>query len=65
MENKELKNNKIGRPKFIANVQQLHNLYKKIENKELTNEEAWNIAKCGKTKWYELKNLYCRTGGTK
>lgn len=33
MENKELKNNKIGRPKFIANVQQLHNLYKKLKIK--------------------------------
>ncbi len=52
MENKEFK---IGRPAYQPDEQLLKELYKRIENKELKNTEAWRIAGCGKTKWYEIK----------
>ena len=54
----KLKNKKVGRPKYIPKVSQLRELYKKIESKEITNEQGWRIAKCGKTKWYQLKRKY-------
>lgn len=52
---KNLKNRKLGRKPYIPNEQLLKELYIKISNKELKNSEAWRIAGCGKTKWYELK----------
>ena len=42
----KLKNKKVGRKKYQPNIKQLQYLYKKIENKEITNEQGWRIAKC-------------------
>ena len=42
----KLKNKKVGRPKYHPKISQLQDLYKKIENKEITNEQGWRIAKC-------------------
>lgn len=39
MENKKLKKSKIGRKPYIANKTLLKELYIKIKNKEITNEE--------------------------
>lgn len=39
MENKKLKKSKIGRKPYIANKKLLKELYVKIKNKEITNEE--------------------------
>ena len=54
MKNLKLKN-KIGRPKYIPDNALLKELFEKVDKKSLTNSEAWHIAGCGKTKWYELK----------
>lgn len=43
---KNLKNKRIGRPKYIADEELLKKLYIKIKNKELTNAKAWQIAGC-------------------
>lgn len=51
-------NKRKGRPQYIPNPIQLKELYQKIDNKELTNEEAWKIAGCKKTIWYNLKRKY-------
>lgn len=56
----KLKNKKVGRPKYQPNIKQLKELYRKVEEKTITNEQGWRLAKCGKTKWYELKKLYYR-----
>lgn len=46
MKNEKLKNKKsVGRPPYIENMTKLRELYLKVENKELTNEKAWNIAR--------------------
>lgn len=45
MENKKLKKSKIGRKPYIANKNLLKELFIKIENKEITNAEAWTIAR--------------------
>ena len=58
MENKKLKNKKVGRPKYVANLDLLQRLYKQVAEKTITNEEAWHIAKCKKTLWYKMKKLY-------
>jgi len=58
MENQNLKIKKVGRPAYIPNKKQLKELYKKIDNKELTNEDGWKIAGCKKTIWYQLKKEY-------
>ena len=57
MENKKLKKSKngVGRPKYVADVEQLRQLFKQVSEKAITNEEGWNIANCHKTKWYQLK----------
>ena len=39
METKKLKKSKIGRKPYIANKKLLKELYVKIKNKEITNEE--------------------------
>lgn len=57
MKNKKLKNKKRGRPKYVPNIEKLRELYKKIDNNELTNEQCWKIARlsvrpCG-LKWSE------------
>ncbi len=57
MENKNIKKSK-GRPKYQPNIGQLKDLFKQVTDKTITNEEAWRIAHCGKTKWYQLKKLY-------
>lgn len=44
MENKKLKKSKIGRKPYIADVKMLQELYIKIRNKELTNEERLEIS---------------------
>lgn len=43
MENKKLKIKKIGRRPYIADVKKLQELYVKIRNKEITNEERLAI----------------------
>ncbi len=55
MKNQNLKNNRKGRPKYIENTILIKELIKKIEKNEIKNSEAWRIAGCGKTKWFELK----------
>lgn len=54
----KLKNSKIGRPKYQPNIKQLQKLYRQVANKTITNEEAWILAHCKKTKWYQLKKKY-------
>ena len=54
----KLKNNRVGRPKYILNLDLLQKLYNQVEENKITNEEAWNIAKCKKTLWYKMKKLY-------
>lgn len=44
MENKNIKKSK-GRPAYIPNFSQLKELYKRIDNKEITNEQGWQIAR--------------------
>lgn len=50
-----MKNKKIGRPKYQPNIEQLQDLFKQVAEKTITNEEGWKLAKCKKTKWYEIK----------
>lgn len=57
MENINIKRLK-GRPKFEPKIEELKELFKQVENKTMTNEEAWKLAKCHKTKWYELKKKF-------
>ncbi len=47
MENLKIKKSK-GRPQYIPNIEQLKELYKKIDNKEITNEQGWNLARLQK-----------------
>lgn len=54
----KLKNKKVGRPQYIVNLKLLQKLYKQVEENKLTNEQAWNIAKCKKTLWYKMKKVY-------
>lgn len=58
MENKKLKNKKVGRPKYKPNLDQLQELFTQVAEKTITNEEGWKLAKCKKTKWFELKKKY-------
>lgn len=51
----KLKNKKVGRPKYQPEVSQLKELYKKIESKEITNEQGWQIAKCRQNKVVSIK----------
>ena len=46
----KLKNKKIGRKAYIADTKLLKELYVKIANKEITNEQGWRIAKCRQDK---------------
>ena len=47
MENKKLKNSKngVGRPKYVADVEQLRKLFKQVSEKAITNEEGWKLAR--------------------
>lgn len=54
----KLKIKKIGRPKYQPNIEQLQELFKQVAEKTITNEEGWILAKCKKTKWFELKRKY-------
>ncbi len=54
----KLKNKKIGRPEYKPNIKQLKKLYDEIRKGNITNEQAWNKAKCHKTLWYKLKRRY-------
>ncbi len=54
----KLKNKKVGRPKYVADLGLLRKLYKEVKENKITNEEAWNIAKCKKTLWYKMKKVY-------
>ena len=56
MEN--LKNKTVGRPKYQPQMEKLQELYRKGAEKTITNEQGWHIARCGKTKWYQLKKKY-------
>jgi hypothetical protein len=47
MENKNIKKSK-GRPQYVPDFNQLKELYEKIDNKELTNEQGWNLARLQK-----------------
>ena len=58
MENIKLKKNKIGRPKYQPNIEQLKKLYAEIKKGSITNEKACQKANCHKTKWFELKKKY-------
>lgn len=55
----KLKNKKSkGRPKFVLDTKQLRQLYVKVKNKELTNEQAWTLAGCKHSLWYKLKKKF-------
>ena len=58
MENLKIKKNKIGRLKYIPNLKQLKELYKKIESKEITNEERLANSRLWQNKmvWIKEKN---------
>ena len=61
MENIKIKksNKGVGRPKYQPNIEQLQELYKKVRNKEITNEirlADWHGIH--KTLWFELKKKY-------
>lgn len=43
MENKNIKKSKIGRKPYVADTKLLKELYIKIKNKEITNEERLEI----------------------
>lgn len=58
MENIKTNKRSKGRPQYIPDFEQLKKLYKQVKDKTITNEEAWNLAKCHKTKWYELKKKF-------
>lgn len=58
MKSKNLKNKKVGRPKYQPNIEQLQNLFKQVAEKTIKNEQGWILAKCKKTKWFELKRKY-------
>lgn len=47
MKNEELKNKKsVGRPPYIIkDIKQLQDLILKVSNKELSNEQAWKLAR--------------------
>ena len=55
----KLKNKKSkGRPQFVPDTKQLRQLFIKVKNKELTNEQAWMLAGCKHSKWFQLKKKY-------
>lgn len=54
METKKLKKSKIGRKPYIANKKLLKELYVKIANKEITNEERLANSKMS-VKHYGIK----------
>lgn len=58
MENIKINKRSKGRPQYIPNIEQLKVLIKQVTDKTITNEEAWKLAKCHKTKWYELKKKF-------
>lgn len=43
MENKEKLN--VGRPKYKPNKKLLKNLFKQVEDKTITNEQGWILAR--------------------
>lgn len=45
MENKKTSKRSKGRPKYIADIPKLKELYKRIDNKEITNEQGWQMAR--------------------
>lgn len=57
MENEKLKRS-VGRPQYVVDIEQLQELFKQVEDKTITNEQGWLLAKCKKTKWFELKRKY-------
>lgn len=54
----KLKKKSKGRPKYVPDTRILRQLYIKVRNKELTNAEAWEIAGCKHSLWFELKKKY-------
>ena len=49
MENINIKRLK-GRPQYIPKIEELKELFTQVENKTMTNEEAWNLARLQKNK---------------
>ena len=39
------KNSKIGRPRYIPNNDLIKKLIKQVNNKKITNSEAWELAR--------------------
>lgn len=58
----KLKNKKVGRKPYIADTKLLKDLYIKIANKEITNEQGWKIARLQKNIMVQDEK---RTGGKK
>ncbi len=52
-----MENKKRGRPMYKIDVKLLNELIKKVNNKEISNKEAYYMAKCGKTKWFQIKKM--------
>lgn len=46
----KLKNKKAGRPKYLPNIEQLMELYQQVEEKTITNEQGWILARLQKNK---------------
>ena len=53
----KLKNKKAGRPKYQPNIEQLQQLFKQVEDKTITNEEAWNLARLSKDQMVQNKEF--------
>lgn len=58
----KLKNKKVGRKPYIADTKLLKDLYIKIANKEITNEQGWKIARLQKNIMVQAEK---GTGGKK
>lgn len=54
----KLKKKSKGRPQYVPDAKQLRQLFIKVKNKEITNQQAWTLAGCKHSKWFELKKKY-------
>lgn len=63
MENKNTSKRSKGRPKYIVDIPKLQELYKRIDNKEITNEERLEYCKMQKNKMVWIKEKIWETGG--
>lgn len=55
-----MKNKKIGRPSYVPNFALIKKLIKQVNNKKISNAEAWKMARLQKNKMVSIKK---RIGG--